>query len=88
MPLIPSDPSLWSLDMYHVFNYFVVASSSAVVYDWVLTFGQEYELIWRQRRSLMTALYIIVRYAGILYSVSNVLLNLPGFLTTDMVSIL
>ncbi|KAG2151883.1 hypothetical protein BD769DRAFT_1401903 [Suillus cothurnatus] len=47
--------------MYRVSNYFVVASSVAVVYDWVLTFGQEYELIWRPRRSLMTALYIIVR---------------------------
>lgn len=84
MPLIPTDPSSWSLDMYRVFGYFVVASTVAVVYDWVLTFGQEYELIWGQRRSLMTALYIIVRYFGILYSVSNMLLNLPGVLTTDI----
>ncbi|KAJ8592186.1 hypothetical protein M405DRAFT_859994 [Rhizopogon salebrosus TDB-379] len=30
-----------------------------------LTFGQEFELIWRQRWSLMTVLYLIVRYAGI-----------------------
>ncbi|KAG2119077.1 uncharacterized protein F5147DRAFT_668099 [Suillus discolor] len=71
MPLIPTDPSSWSLDMYRVFNYFVV-----------LTFGQEYELIWKQRRSFMTALYIVVRYFGILYSV----INLPGALTTDTVS--
>lgn len=70
--------------MYRVFNYFVVASSAAVVYDWVLTFGQEYELIWRQRRSLMTALYITVRYFGVLYSVGNMLVNLPGVFTTDM----
>lgn len=84
MPLIPTDPSSWSLDMYRVFNYFVVASSAAVVYDWVLTFGQEYELIWRQRRSLMTALYITVRYFGVLYSVGNMLVNLPGVFTTDM----
>lgn len=69
--------------MYRVFNYFVVSSSAAVVYDWVLTFGQEYELIWKQRRSFMTALYIVVRYFGILYSVSNMLVNLPGVLTTD-----
>lgn len=70
--------------MYRVSNYFVVASSAAVVYDWVLTFGQEHELIWRQRRSLMTVLYIIVRCIGLLYSVSNVLLNLPGVLKTAM----
>ncbi|KAG1780347.1 hypothetical protein EV702DRAFT_774984 [Suillus placidus] len=86
MPLIPTDPSSWSFDMYRVFSYFVVASSAVVVYDWVLTFGQEYELIWRQHHSLMTALYIIVRYFGILYSVCNVLVNLPGILTTNMVS--
>ncbi|KAG2044033.1 hypothetical protein BDR03DRAFT_940593 [Suillus americanus] len=35
-----------------------------VVYDWVLTFRQE-----RQRWSLMTLLYVGVRYVGILYSV-------------------
>ncbi|KAG2032573.1 hypothetical protein BDR03DRAFT_1094854 [Suillus americanus] len=34
-----------------------------------LTFGQEVELIWRQRWSLMTFLYLIVRYAGIAYAV-------------------
>ncbi|KAG2158994.1 uncharacterized protein EDB93DRAFT_1117407 [Suillus bovinus] len=73
MPLIPTYPSSWSPDTYRIFNYFVVASSATVVYDWVLTIGREYELIWRQRRSLMTALYIIV-------------LNLPGVFTTDMVS--
>jgi hypothetical protein len=84
MPLVPSDPATWSLNMYRVSNYFVVASSVAVVYDWVLTFGQEYQLIWRPRRSLMTALYIIVRCIGLVYSVSNMLLNLPGVLKTSM----
>ncbi|KAG1792437.1 uncharacterized protein HD556DRAFT_1379534 [Suillus plorans] len=85
MPLIPSDPTSWSFDTntYRVSNYFIVASSAAVVYDWVLTFGREYKLIWRQRRSLMTVLYIIVRCIGLLYSVGNVLLNLPGVLKTD-----
>lgn len=58
--------------MYRVSDYLVVASSTAVVYDWVLTFGQEYELIW-QRRSIMTVLYIIVRCIGLVYSVGNVL---------------
>ncbi|KAG1764892.1 hypothetical protein EV702DRAFT_1204817 [Suillus placidus] len=27
-------------------RYFVVVSSSAVVYDWALTFGHEFELVW------------------------------------------
>ncbi|KAG2032091.1 hypothetical protein BDR03DRAFT_970889 [Suillus americanus] len=34
-----------------------------------LTFAQEVELIWRQRWSLMTFLYLSVRYAGIGYVV-------------------
>ncbi|KAG1744096.1 uncharacterized protein EDB91DRAFT_1080901 [Suillus paluster] len=34
-----------------------------------LTFGQEVELIWRQRWSLMTALYLSMRYLGIIYAV-------------------
>ncbi|KAG1753711.1 uncharacterized protein EDB91DRAFT_1343100 [Suillus paluster] len=87
MPLIPSDPSSWSSNVHQeVFSCFVVASSTAVLYDWALTFGQESELIWRQRWSVMTVLYIAVRYIGIPYSVGNILLNLPGVLTTDMVS--
>ncbi|KAG1773458.1 hypothetical protein EDD22DRAFT_857673, partial [Suillus occidentalis] len=40
-----------------------------VVYDWVLTIGQEIELIWRQRWSLMSVLYLVIRYIGIPYSV-------------------
>ncbi|KAG1788432.1 uncharacterized protein HD556DRAFT_1447831 [Suillus plorans] len=46
-----------------------VAAFVGVMYDWVfsaLTFGQEVELVWRQRWSLMTVLYLSVRYLGIL----------------------
>ncbi|KAG2124115.1 hypothetical protein BD769DRAFT_1640718 [Suillus cothurnatus] len=42
-----------------------IAGSVGVIYDWGLTFGKEVELIWRQRWSLMTFLYLSVRYAGI-----------------------
>ncbi|KAG2107783.1 hypothetical protein BD769DRAFT_1500996, partial [Suillus cothurnatus] len=49
--------------------HFVVASSVGIIYDWGLTFGKEIELIWRQRWSLMTFLYLGVRYAGIGYVV-------------------
>ncbi|KIK34828.1 hypothetical protein CY34DRAFT_812636, partial [Suillus luteus UH-Slu-Lm8-n1] len=49
--------------------HFAVAAGVVVVYDWVLTIGQEIELIWRQRWSLMTVLYLVIRYIGIPYSV-------------------
>ncbi|KIK45386.1 hypothetical protein CY34DRAFT_10453 [Suillus luteus UH-Slu-Lm8-n1] len=52
-----------------VTDYVVVAFSVLVIYDWVLTFGREVELVWRQHWSPMTVLYLSVRYAGILYAI-------------------
>ncbi|KIK37910.1 hypothetical protein CY34DRAFT_809885 [Suillus luteus UH-Slu-Lm8-n1] len=49
--------------------HFAVAGGVVVVYDWVLTIGQEIDLIWRQRWSLMTVMYLGIRYIGIFYSV-------------------
>ncbi|KAG1739510.1 hypothetical protein EDD22DRAFT_851957 [Suillus occidentalis] len=44
--------------------HFAVAASVVVVYDWVLTVGQEIELIW-------------ICYIGIPYSFANVLESIP-----------
>ncbi|KAG1775286.1 hypothetical protein EV702DRAFT_455190 [Suillus placidus] len=65
---------------------FAVAASAGVTYDWALTLGQEVELIWRQRWSLMTVLYLSVRYLGILYAVVQILFNVPTVSVTDVVS--
>jgi len=84
MTVISNDPELWPLiSGYRVYSYFVVASSVAVVYDWALNFGQEIELIWRRRWSLMTVLYIIVRYTGLLFSAAAMLSCFPSVLVTD-----
>ncbi|KAG2109080.1 hypothetical protein BD769DRAFT_1498156 [Suillus cothurnatus] len=48
-------------------SYWLVAAGVIVVYDWVITLGQEIELVWRQRWSLMTVLYLVIRYIGIPY---------------------
>lgn len=78
MSYISQDPYLWPfLDWSRISSYFLVASSAVVVYDWVLTLGQEVELVWEQRCTLMTVLYICVRYIGILYCVANMLWYLP-----------
>lgn len=66
-----------------ILSYFTVAALTAVLYDWVLAFGQEFELIWRKRWSLMTFLYISVRYTGIIYCVIVLLSTLPSFSVTD-----
>jgi hypothetical protein len=42
MTFVSNDPSFWpQIAFTQVSSYFVVASSVAVVYDWMLNFGQE-----------------------------------------------
>ncbi|KIK39024.1 hypothetical protein CY34DRAFT_808728 [Suillus luteus UH-Slu-Lm8-n1] len=70
MTFVSNDPSWWPLlDLQLYYSYWIVAAGVVVVYEWVLTIGQEIELIWRQRWSLMTVLYLVIRYIGIPYSV-------------------
>ncbi|KAG1754698.1 hypothetical protein EDD22DRAFT_957419 [Suillus occidentalis] len=81
MTLISNDPSWWPyIDAHFSFSYWIVAAGVVVAYDWVLTVGQEIELIWRQRWSLMTVLYLVIRYIGIFYSVVNVLGNILDYI--------
>ncbi|KIK42935.1 hypothetical protein CY34DRAFT_804340 [Suillus luteus UH-Slu-Lm8-n1] len=78
MPYISNDPALWPfINETRTLSYVAVASSAAVVYDCTLTFGQEFDLVWKRRWSLMTVLYVCVRYIGILYSVFSILPNIP-----------
>lgn len=85
MTFISNEPTWWSLiNVYRVSSYFVVASATAVAYDWVLTFGQEFELVWRRRWSLMTVLYFCVRCIGILYSALNIASSIQSVSLTDV----
>ncbi|KAG2158901.1 uncharacterized protein EDB93DRAFT_430292 [Suillus bovinus] len=95
LPLPQSHPSNMNLvlndhgwlvitsDRFH--SYVAVASFTAVVYDWALTFGREVELVWRQRWTLITILYLAVRYAGMPYVVMFMLGSLPSVPLTDLV---
>ncbi|KAG2111442.1 hypothetical protein DEU56DRAFT_920015 [Suillus clintonianus] len=77
MTLVSDDPSYWPfINAWRIGSYFVVGAGVIVVYDWVfpaLTFGQEVELVWRQRWFLMTVLYLSVRYVGVLFVIMNIL---------------
>ncbi|KAG2047642.1 hypothetical protein BDR06DRAFT_1013655 [Suillus hirtellus] len=78
MTIISSDPRWWPLINSHIiFSYLMVAASVGVIYDWMLAFGQEVELIWKQHWSSMTVLYLTVRYVGIIYAIMNIQ-NVPG----------
>ncbi|KAG2044253.1 hypothetical protein BDR03DRAFT_1004598 [Suillus americanus] len=85
MTLVSNDPTWWPIiNANLVGSYFVVAASVGVMYDWGLTFGQEVELVWKQRWSLITVLYLLVRYIGIGYAVINILLWVPEIPATDI----
>ncbi|KAG1784725.1 uncharacterized protein HD556DRAFT_202617 [Suillus plorans] len=87
MTFISNDPSLWpQINLNIILSYFEVAACVIVVYDWVLTLRQEIELIWRQRWSLMTVLYLIIRFIGIPFSFIYLLEYVPSVSLTDTVS--
>ncbi|KAG1744148.1 uncharacterized protein EDB91DRAFT_212374 [Suillus paluster] len=87
MTLVSDDPSWWPVINGNLLtSYIVVSASVGVMYDWALTFGQEVELVWRQRWSLMTVLYLSVRYGGIIYAALRILANVPTISVTDAVS--
>ncbi|KAG2060417.1 hypothetical protein BDR06DRAFT_1017420 [Suillus hirtellus] len=82
MTLVSNDPSWWPvINANLISSYFLVAACAAIMYDWGLTFGQEVELVWRQHWSLMTVLYLIVRYVAIGYAVLLIFVSVP---TTSM----
>lgn len=84
MTLISNDPSWWPLiEFDRVESYFAVASTVAVIYDWALTFEQEIELVWKRRWSLMSVLYLSLRYGGILFSVIDVPATITTLSVTD-----
>ncbi|KAG1795128.1 uncharacterized protein HD556DRAFT_1307719 [Suillus plorans] len=69
MTIVLNDPTwLSTIIAYRFYSYFAVAAFVGVAYDWALTFAQEVELIWRQRWSLITVLYLGVRYLGIFFA--------------------
>ncbi|KAG2364206.1 hypothetical protein BDR07DRAFT_1608350 [Suillus spraguei] len=89
MTVVSNDPSWWPFISPNIFySYWSVAAAVVVVYDWVLTLAQETELIWKQRWSLMTVLYLMTRCIGILYSIIFALLSITSVSLTDTVSIL
>ncbi|KAG1798175.1 uncharacterized protein HD556DRAFT_223898 [Suillus plorans] len=87
MTLVSNDPTWWpTIHSNRVASYFMVAGSVGVIYDLVLTFGQEVELVWMQPWSLMSILYLSVRYLGIVYAIIQILDSVPTISITDTVS--
>ncbi|KAG2052225.1 hypothetical protein BDR06DRAFT_535429 [Suillus hirtellus] len=74
MTLVSNNPTWWlTIHSNHVASYFMVAGSVGVIYDLVLMLGQEVKLVWMQPWSLMSTLYLSVRYLGIVYAIIQIL---------------
>ncbi|KAG2036216.1 hypothetical protein BDR03DRAFT_466580 [Suillus americanus] len=87
MTIVSNDPNWWpTIDFFRVESYYVVASTVVVIYDWALTFEQEFELVWKRRWSLMSVLYLCLRYFGIVCSVLNIPPSNVTLSVTDAVS--
>ncbi|KAG1789986.1 uncharacterized protein HD556DRAFT_1529202 [Suillus plorans] len=77
MTVVSNNPSWWPIiNLSILYSYLIVAAAFVVVYDWVLTLPQEIDLIWTQRWSLMTVLYLVTRYVGISFWVPGVMGNI------------
>jgi len=59
---------------------------SLALYDYLLNVGFEVEFIWGKRFSWLTLAYILLRYIGLVYVVTSILLNLsvslPGLVSS------
>ncbi|KIJ59732.1 hypothetical protein HYDPIDRAFT_118238 [Hydnomerulius pinastri MD-312] len=52
-------------------DYCSVATITTISYDYLLTFGREVELVWRRPWSLMSSLYVIIRYLGVVLAITD-----------------
>ncbi|KAG2126597.1 hypothetical protein DEU56DRAFT_915984 [Suillus clintonianus] len=57
-----AQPALASLQ---VSDYLSLTASVVVTYDFLLLLGREVELVWKRPWSLMSSLYVVVRYLGL-----------------------
>ncbi|KAH9947564.1 hypothetical protein B0H21DRAFT_737813 [Amylocystis lapponica] len=72
-------------NIYHVVAFVLYA------YDYLLTFSREVELIWRRKFTGVTVLFILVRYAGMLYRLLGILpsnLNDSSLLSCQALAVL
>ncbi|KAG2340620.1 hypothetical protein BDR05DRAFT_535075 [Suillus weaverae] len=86
MTYTSNDPYWWPTINFAIgYSYYAVVSFTVMIYDWALTSGQELELIWSQRWSLVTVLYFGVRSLGVIYCGTIILWLIPTVSVNDAV---
>ncbi|KAF8431953.1 hypothetical protein L210DRAFT_3650785 [Boletus edulis BED1] len=70
------------------FGFCQVASAAALLYDFLLLFGSEVDLIWDRDWNLITLLYVIVRYLGFFLVLDTIFSTMvTAFIVKNAVSI-
>ncbi|KAF8452838.1 hypothetical protein L210DRAFT_2059042 [Boletus edulis BED1] len=62
-------------------NYLSLAGASVVVYDYILTFSREIEYIWLRPWTWVFTMFVVVRYIGLCWFMTNALYGtsfIPG----------
>ncbi|KAH7907739.1 hypothetical protein BJ138DRAFT_444293 [Hygrophoropsis aurantiaca] len=72
-------PLIQELQIMETSFYLAAAGAALVVYDQVLRFSHEVNLVWLRRWSFMTALYLIARYFGSLFVIRELEYQLDLF---------
>ncbi|KAI0793327.1 hypothetical protein C8Q75DRAFT_556143 [Abortiporus biennis] len=58
--------------------YMITASMGIIVYDSLITFGQEVELIWRSGFSIPKVVYFIHRYSSLIFAILYIIAAISG----------
>ncbi|KAI0687812.1 hypothetical protein BC835DRAFT_377258 [Cytidiella melzeri] len=61
-------------------KFFFLAGFCVLVYDHILTFPQEIEVIWKRKKTFLSCVFLLVRY----YSVLAMIVVFFGYFSTDM----
>ncbi|KAH7920593.1 hypothetical protein BV22DRAFT_792781 [Leucogyrophana mollusca] len=60
-----------------IISYVTMASGAAMMYDQVLNFSQEVDLIWNRPRTIVTVLYFVARYCGPVSQLAQLAATMP-----------
>ncbi|KAI0709748.1 hypothetical protein C8Q76DRAFT_78096 [Earliella scabrosa] len=76
-----SDSNSYALDGFFqalfAYNSLILSGAVLIVYDTILTFDIELEIIWRRKFTLVSVLYVLNRYGQAVYYTLAVVLLLP-----------
>jgi len=61
----------------NILNLATVAASALFIWDYILTFGMEVDLVWKSKWNLMKGLYLFQRYLPFIDTVWLVLYRQP-----------